>query len=372
MKRLVLALTLAACGGRTPMTELSAPDAPEQVTTLRSGLSSPVVAVDDDGRRYLAAIDEATGWPTFIEPDGRQVPFPGGAPGGSADLAMVLGPDDLLHAVWTTGSALYYARVHPDDAGRSESVQRLQAERASAPTLAVSEYGDVLILFVDGFYSRTPDKVVASFSGSVERGFSGPTTVMPECCETWTGRAWDVSIGTIRFDRSLASFGYSWSDDAGGWSAYVSQGRGFYEQGRVPSTRYAGHAGIVGPPMFSSLFTLSASNDALAMTTLGRAPESETVLEAEGLDTLQVAQDEAGQAHVVVSDRRQLHYLRRMTRGDWMKHRAVAVGDGASIQLTPRAGGLVVTASRMYIPYTVLDENGQLAGIEVYEARTAQ
>jgi hypothetical protein len=377
---LLLFSALAACGGRTPMTDLTMPAGEDEttVTTSRSALRSPVVAIDTSGRRILAAIDTVARWPTFVESDGLEVPFPrlAGVEGETTDLAMVAGPNGLVHAVWTTGRALYYGRLHPDGAGRSEAVRRLQDERASAPTLAVSDWGDVFIVFVDGHISREPNIFVSTYRGSVEQGFAGPMRVMPECCDTWTGDAWYASIGTVRYDGGLVRFGYSWGDQGGGWSSYVEQGRGFYEYGRVESAGYADHAGAIMPPGLPGLLTLNLEQDRLQLTSFGRVPQPTTVLEAPGLGTTHVAQDEVGQKHVVVTEmsdeRRDIHYLREYEAGRWSKHILVGAALDQTLELTPRAGGLVVTDTRVYVPYTVYDADREPVSIAVADFRKAK
>ncbi len=371
--RLLLALPFLFACGQGEVVDLDRADAPDGFSVTTSHLSSPVVGFDSSGRRFVAAIDEDAGWPVFVEPDGRLVPFPDGGE-GAKDLAMVVGPDDRVHAVWIAdGGALYYGRVLPAQP-RAREVVRLQDEDASGPTIAVSNEGEVFIAFANGWISREPNMFVAVVRGSLEGGFDGPRRVMPDCCDTWTDGVWGVNVGQAHFDDAgRIHFGYTWSGH-GSWTDYVTDGRAYYLAGRVPSVAgFVDHASLLPPP-YAMVFTVNELQDRVDLNHFDRRSGPAAILEAPGIMVTLAARDSDDVAHVVVNRRIEggsvIEYLSN-ARGAWSRSVVADSGAEGTLHLTPRAGGLAENDGHRYVAYTRVDDDGTRSSIEVVRARVA-
>lgn len=370
-RALLLLPFLFACGGRSEVLDLGRAPAPDGFAVTTTGLSSPVVGFDAWGQMFTAAIDDELGWPVFLRSDGTTIPFPDAA-GGATELAMVVGPDDAVHAVWVADRALYYGHLLPSQP-RLRHVIRLQESPASGPTIAVSNQGEVFIAFAHGHISREPNMYVAAYRGSSDIGFVGPVRVMPECCDTYRGDAWGVHVGQALFDEGGSiHLAYSWSGNES-WTDYVQEGRSYYLAQRVPAVAaFVDHASLLPPPA-GMLFTVNAAQDRLDLNHVDRGAPA-AILEAPGISVTQAAREEGGVTHVLANRWTDaggvIEYLSN-ARGAWSRTVVASSGIEASIHLTPRAGGFAEHGGKRYIAFTRASTNSPLRSIEVVEVRAA-
>jgi hypothetical protein len=215
---------LAACG--TPFSE-SVPEVPlelhgppgtfETTSSGYSGMRNLVVAIDEAGQLHRAAIYDHYGWPVFVD---LKLPerFPGeptlvddDQPLEVDSLSLVSSKTGDLHAVWSDGLNIHYARF-VDGARRAGEWRRIACQCDEAqPALAIADDDTVTIAYVEGYSSRSPTRRMMIVQGTIERGFGAP-----EYVNATDESSYSVSGASLELDqRGDIHLAYSWHNREG-------------------------------------------------------------------------------------------------------------------------------------------------------------
>lgn len=346
----------------------------------RVGYADPVVVVDTEGRIHRAAISADEDWPVLLLPN-REVRFPGEPrePGyGFEGLAMARGPAGALHAVWVQSGALWYARV--DSSTYEGEARELVPESAHWPNLAVRADGEVLIAYEDGFYSRTPDRVLGIVRGTLEDGFVQQTTAPEGCCVDWARGAWSVEVGDVRFSEDgAAHVVFSWRYDATHVDYLTDDGGGAWRRvhrlglGEV----FGGAPGLLLEPEGFSILHVAMPGGLVRRVTAREDGQVEGIVHsADRVSRLLATQDPGGGQHLVLDaergGKRSIEYFGLGAEAEPVRIRAAGRSE-RPLALTPRAGGLAwAPDGRLLVPYLDIEPRSAFGRIGLAVGRATE
>ncbi len=278
---------------------------------------------------------------------------------GSADaVALAVGPADRLHLAWSDGGEIHYLEVDPEtlgDAACQEPPTVLDAGPARDPNLAVSEDGDVAVVWTEVLPPEEQGVRAADISLVWRRdGVFGPPRVVNEgCCESP-----EAGVATAMSGASLAlgpggeaHVVYEWQTWANTTIDYVHErGDGFSEPVVVSNVAYAPCPALAVDDAGAHITFLTDGNRDVWYIRVqdGVATPRVSLYASEHfIDMALMSRDGAGVMHVAASQRSEeggkLTYL--STTGDAASDPIVlgSEPEPGRLVLTPRAGGALAS-----------------------------
>lgn len=390
MRRVIPALagaSLALLGGCSasevaPLTATPASPEPVRIGTfdaeleLGDGFMSPVVVVDRRQRLHGAAISQAEGWPVLLR-GGAVVRLPGQGDGAAESLAMALGPEGRLHAVWSTWSGeLWYARLDADTYA-GEAV-RVREREAHEPNLAVRDDGEVYIAYADGWYSRSPEWVPMGVSGSLDGGFGAPEPLMPDWApDSWGRGAWRVQIGAVRFDPAQqVHVALVWTVGDGVLTYVRRDGQAFGVVHEVEGVSRDHAPGLLVDEGSFALAYVTADESTVRLVRSDAAETDTIVHEGEALFGVLLTEDRGGGRHLVFDSARagnsSVEY-RGLDPEASLRIRAAGRSPDTRLSVNARAGGVAWTADGvLLVPYIDQPSGGGFGRFSLAEGRATR
>jgi hypothetical protein len=350
---------------------------------LSAPATSAVAAVAPDGSLFRAYIDGISGWPVVIDGVGQRHELPGGThPEGNDAIAMVGSADGAMHVVSSGGGIIYYARLRDGVFDPTQSIAPVAARDA---TVAIAPGGDLVVAYVaeapEG--AAEPDRIqfVRGVPGVDGVQFGAPTVVNPECCVNEHGEpaeAMSAPSLAIGADGSTHVV-YEWTTWSNTTIEYVNDVGGALN----PPVKISEAAFVPCP-------SLAVDADNKAFVTFLEEPNRDVFLievdggavsERRSLYTTQeyltmsmMVRDGAGRLHVLATDNTaaggRLLYVAPDAPPDAPATEVTTVESPGFVEMTPRAGGLVVSPNgRLLVGYERVPRWSEMGAAEVAVSR---